>query len=272
MTRWNHRHFAVVKRALQHATTRVPVNMAWREVVEGLDCGRISGDEVILGPEDRRRLRQVTQSAWGFDPLVGPPQGSRLAVSLGARDDKISRISPDAGFVLARGDFGPAVPDSWSLRLPAEAIPWGRFRWAAVVENLDVFDTWRPGDAILSGSPIVLYRGHDGIAAGVKAALATMPSELPVVVFPDFDPAGLQIALTMDRATHLLAPAHPQKLDAFHAHPDYDAQIEARTYLGSGVSSDCVREMLWPAMREHQISCKQQHLIARAIPLALYAL
>jgi hypothetical protein len=261
-----------VRKALQSSAIRVKATAAWREVVEGIDCGRVSGDEVVFGPDDRRRLRRVAQAVWGFDPLLGPPQGSRMEVSLLSRDDKISRIAPDAGYVLARGDLGPDVPDSWSFRLPAEAIPWGRFRWVAVVENLDAFDVWRPGNTLLPGSPLVLYRGHDAIAAGVKSALAAMPFGLPVVVFPDFDPAGLQIALTTERATHLLAPANPQELDAFHAHPDYEAQIEARAYLGSGVSSDCVREMLWPTVRKHQISCKQQHLLARAIPLALYVL
>lgn len=265
------RHASALQRALAANATRFPASEAWRDLVARFECGRIVGRFVELTAADRQRLRQLAQAQWGFDPLLGPPDGTRLDVSATARDDKISRQRPLAGHVLAKGScLGVALPEGWSARLPVAAVDWRTVGAVVVVENPDCFDAWTPGPSLGLPNPLILYRGHDGIATAVKALLSSAPADRPVAVFPDFDPAGLEIALTTPAATHLIAPAIIDDVQAFHDHRDYAAQVAATAYL-DGLAQNPLQG-LWSAMRQKQISCKQQHLIARRIPLRLYPL
>jgi len=264
------RHHDALKRALASNATLVPPSKAWRELARDFEIGRQTPKGIALTADDRASIRRIAKAHWGFDPLYGRPTGNRLEVAKTAADDKIATETPDTAYVLAKGMVGFGLPSGASARLRVESLPLDALAAVVVVENLDCFDAWAGGGLDLPEQTLILYRGHDRVAKGVKCALNALSGRVPVLVFPDFDPAGLSIAITTPHATHLIAPSDLESLGAFHGHPDYRVQHKASAHLQRGVPAAI--EPLWAAMRAHGISCKQQHMLARGMPIRSYAL
>lgn len=264
------RHHDALKRALAGDANLVPTTKAWRELARYFEVGRETAKGIALSDDDRAKLRRIGKALWGFDPLYGRPTGDRLGVARTATDDKIATEAPEAAYVLAKGVVGFSLPPGASARIRIEALPLDAVEAVVVVENLDCFDAWTGEGLDLPEQTVFLYRGHDRVAKGVKRALQVLPASVPVLVFPDFDPAGLSIATTTTRATHVIAPADFETLAAFHGHADYTGQHTAVAQLSRGVPPAI--EPIWSVMRAHGISCKQQHILARGIPIRAYAM
>lgn len=264
------RHHDALKRALASDASVVPASKAWRELARDFEVGRETSKGIALTVDDRAKLRLIGKALWGFDPLFGRPTGDRLGVAKTATDDKIASEAPDASYVLAKGIVGFALPAGASARVRIEALPIDAVEAVVVVENLDCFDAWSGEGLDLAGRTLFLYRGHDRVAKGVKRLLQSLPDGIPVLVFPDFDPAGLLIAISTPRASHVIAPADLDGLTPFHGHADYLAQISAVAHVSSAPPPGIA--VLWAAMRTNGISCKQQHIIARGLAIRAYAL
>ncbi|SEI42495.1 hypothetical protein SAMN04244579_00380 [Azotobacter beijerinckii] len=100
----------------------------------------------------------------------------------------------------------PLVP-GLSLRVALERLDTAAIAKVVLIENLDSFDDWEdyPAPPELAGS-LIVYRGHRGLARGARQLLERLPPATRVIVFPDYDPAGLAIAAALPRIDELLLP------------------------------------------------------------------
>lgn len=175
-----------------------------------------------------------------------------------------------------------------------------------VVENLDSFDnlfdySFTPELQVIIDNSMVLYRGsHDYSPAGRKRFLHLIdPAKVNVIAFTDLDPSGLMIANTLESCHSMIVPQlileSPDRLltlAQINSSDDFYKQHKQWAYLKgllsqpastvtvdehspSGVSSRAYYPQ-WLALvhwlgRNH-VSIKQQHMLAKSLPLSLLSI
>ena len=258
------RHMQLVHRLLRDELDSVKCSSTWDEIQQAFEMGEIRGRRLHFNAEQRRELRALAQQAWGFDPRAGVPEGNRRQVAASVIDEKIARERPDDQHVLVKGELPAPLPrltPELSLRVPLAAINLDAISQLVVVENLDSFDDWHAfaAPAELAAS-LVLYRGHGGLARGTRQLLSILPEQIPVTVFPDWDPAGLRIAHTLPRADALLLPDLNEQLLAKGSRVHFTRQHQAVQYLDNAELGEW--GAVWDRMKAAQVSIKQQHMLA----------
>ena len=263
-----------VHRLLRERLDKVPRSAVWEQINSAFEIGEPRGRDLHFSVEQRQLLREQCRSAWGFDPLEGVPQGNRREVAAEAIDEKIARDRPDDRHVLIKGrlpDPLQSLASELSLRVPISGLNPDTIVQVVVIENLDSFDDWYAFRAPPElADALVLYRGHGGLARGTRNLLSVLPESVTVTVFPDWDPAGLLIALTLPRADALLVPTLTDALLAKGSPEHFAGQYREARHLDSADLGGW--QAVWGAMKEARISLKQQHMLAlgaelRRIPL-----
>lgn len=95
--------------------------------------------------------------------------------------------------------------------------------------------------------------------------LQRLPVSVPVVVFADYDPAGLVIAATLPQASHLLVPQLTPELLAKGSREHFQRQhLQARHLDNSALGG---WQAVWAEMKLGGVSVKQQHMLAMGAPL-----
>ncbi len=253
-----------VHRLLRERLDKVPRSAVWEEIRRTFEVGEPRGRDLYFGAGQHQLLREQCRSAWGFDPLDGVPQGNRREVAASAIDEKIARDRPDDRHVLIKGRLPeplPSLASELSLRVPISGLNPDTIVQVVVIENLDSFDDWyafrSPPEL---ADALVLYRGHGGLARGTRNLLSVLPEHIPVTVFPDWDPAGLLIALTLPRADALLVPTLTDALLAKGSPEHFAGQHREARYLDKADPGGW--QAVWDAMKAARISLKQQHMLA----------
>ncbi|MGB5831722.1 MAG: hypothetical protein WBG92_07000, partial [Thiohalocapsa sp.] len=199
-----------------------------------------------------------------FDPLAGVPEGNRRQVAASAIDEKIADERPNDRHVLVKGQLPaplPTLSHELSLRVPLAVLSLNAISQVVIVENLDSFDDWHAFAAPAElGDSLVIYRGHGGLARGARQLLTILPEHIPVVVFTDWDPAGLRIAQTLPRADVLLLPDLDEHLLAKGSRAHFAGQHQSVHYLDNAALGSW--ESVWDAMKREGVSIKQQHMLA----------
>ncbi|AFL74732.1 DUF7281 domain-containing protein [Thiocystis violascens] len=264
MAELTRRHLLAVHRLLRERLDKVPNSAVWERIRLTFEIGEARGRDLHFSDEERQLLREQCRLAWGFDPLDGVPQGNRREVAVSAIDEKIAAERPDDRHVLVKGRLPEPLPplaSDLSLRLPISSLNPDAIGQVVVIENLDSFDDWhafRSPDELADA--LVLYRGHGGLARGARNLLSVLPEHSPVTVFPDWDPAGLQIAQTLPRADGLLVPELNERLLA-KGSPEHFARQHRQIRFLDSVELDRWQSV-WAAMKAARISLKQQHMLA----------
>ncbi|OHC72444.1 MAG: hypothetical protein A3H93_05810 [Rhodocyclales bacterium RIFCSPLOWO2_02_FULL_63_24] len=183
--------------------------------------GRRKGNWLYLLPSDRDTLRQIL-AAEGIDPTTSPDawEGKTRAQALALGNDEKLAHDPVKRRRLAVKALAPSATvdiGSGPLHLPAfchldvdyNEIHVGTHDVIIVVENWECFDRIHMAARRLQFpgvSPLVVWRG-DTSATRADAMLAWLSSiQQPVAAFVDYDPAGLVIAGSLPRLTHLVVP------------------------------------------------------------------
>lgn len=271
-------HKNLVHRLLRARQNEVKVNQAWLDIFYHFEVGRLNGNKLYFSAADHQLLRELAQHTWGFDPLDGVPDGSRIEVARSSTDDKLATQRPGDHYILAKTAAGPMpwaglgqLPQGSSLRLHLDQLDRTGLSSVVVIENLDCFDSWHrfqlPGEM---ANILTLYRGHDALAKGVRNLLMSLSSECRVIVFPDLDPAGLQIAHTTPNVSDLLLPKLTPDLVHLGSPDDYFKQNGAIAYLEKAnlKSWQCI----WQELRTRRTSIKQQHMLAHGAHFYLQAI
>lgn len=264
-------HHNAVHRLLRERLERVEFNRTWQQLHVHFELGRPSGKWLHFDAETRRLLQRLARDEWGFDPLEGVPDGSRREVAARAVDEKIARRRPDDDFVLVKGTLPaplPALGPGLSLRVALPQLDAAAIARLVLIENLDSFDDWEdyPAAAELAGS-LIVYRGHRGLARGARQLLERLPAATPVVVFPDYDPAGLAIATSLARADALLLPELDEALLACGSRAHFDRQFRQARQLEEAELGGW--RAVWEEMKGQRVSIKQQHMLALEVRLRL---
>jgi len=257
------RHLNAVHRAVRNQLPSVSLNATWEDIRRYVEIGTRRGGKLHLNDADYRALRTFFLRVEGWDPITPPPAGSRTEIARQFRDDKLGSERPGDNFVLVKGNLPaplPQLPAELSLRVPLDTLALVQVRNLVLVENLDSFDRWqeyRIPEAL--NDALVLYRGHGGLARGARKLIARLPESVCLHVFPDFDPAGLVIAVSMS-ARGLLVPAIGDKLMEKSHRDHFERQYRQSKHLDELDLGGW--RPVWQAMRENQLSIKQQHMLA----------
>lgn len=264
-------HHNAVHRLLRERLERVELNRTWQQLHAHFELGRPVGKWLHFDAETRRLLQRLARNEWGFDPLAGVPDGSRREMAARAVDEKIARRRPDDDFVLVKGTLPAPLPSldrGLSLRVALQRLDASAIARVLLIENLDSFDDWEdyPAPPELADS-LILYRGHRGLARGARQLLERLPQTTPVVVFPDYDPAGLAIAASLPRTGALLLPELNEALLAAGSREHFDRQFRQAAQLDSLELGGW--QSIWGEMQRHRVSIKQQHMLALEARLRL---
>jgi hypothetical protein len=279
------REFEVVQRALQRAERKVKLNVTWRRIHEEMGIGDPVGASLVLSHDDRAQLRDWLNRKTGVDPLSKEKLGAtRMDVAQKGRDEKLAEGTVFGGMIkVTRADgtalkltSGPAiVPPGALLNVEPESLVVAQ-EAVVIVENGAVMRHWHEinlPDPIKSA--ILVYRGHGEDARHVLNLMKDGGAGSRVGFF-DFDPAGLQMGLTLP-VDALLIPVEWQTLTAdaswvvdFNKHEAFWHQGEALRYLKSHAPASLAT--LIRHMEQHQLALTQEHIVKHRIPLKLVKL
>lgn len=262
-------HASAVHRLLNNHLLEVTYTLAWRDIHRAFELGRVERHRLILTPRERELLRKEAERYFGWDLIKPLPSEDRIQAAAQAIDEKLAPQRPDDGFVLAKGALPaplPALTSSCALRVALDQLDVAAIGSVLVVENLDCFDQLhrfalpaRLRDALM------LYRGHGAATRGTRQLLQRLPAAIPVVVFADYDPAGLVIAATLPHASHLLVPQLTPELLAKGSREHFQRQhLQARHLDNSALGG---WQAVWAEMKLGGVSVKQQHMLAMGAPL-----
>ena len=235
--------------------------------------GKQSGRKLKFTVQERAELRNLAGKEWGFDPMQEVPDGSRTEVAANSCDDKLATERPSDQYLLIKSAQGPLpwagvkhLAQGLSLRIPIDNLDIKSIDKILIIENQDSFDLWHRYQIPYSlQNVLTLYRGHDALATGVKNLLKRLLPTTSIMVFPDLDPAGLQIACTIPGATHLLVTEISSELERINSKEDYLKQHRQISYLDKA-DLQCWQG-IWDTIKNSQISIKQQHMLTFKAPL-----
>lgn len=268
------RHLQAIHALLRKRDSSVSLGPTWQQIHEELEVGERRGNRLHFSDEMLRILRQAAERASGADLLIAAPGSTRLeAARQGFIDEKNARQRPDDGYVLVKGALPAPLPQlapELSLRVLLSSLELAAIGQVLVIENLDCFDNchqYRLPEA--TGRSLVVYRGHDAQAKGMLQLLRSLPPATPIVCFPDYDPAGLGIALALPRCDALLVPELTPTLLAKGSRDDFLGQHRSISHLERSELGGW--QAVWEEMKGKQLSIKQQHMLALEAPLRLVA-
>lgn len=264
-------------RAYQHETGTLAYSKTAQSLADDLGFGRVVGRRWLIDHSDRERIRDYLRAVERIDPATPASawsDASRIdAAHLGA-NEKLAGRRPREGRVAVRA-AGELLLDGNSIALPAQSFLDLRIGHGAVfghdavivIENFEAFVCYE--DASISTAyvhPLLLFRGDaanpsDGVMAFLRR------TSLPVLCWPDFDPAGLQIAATLPGCTAILAPAAPVQVLNHSGREDlYLTQLRELEMLA--LTNEC--RALEQALRDCRCGLDQERMIAQRIPLRLW--
>ena len=262
-------HRKAIGRALRDRDSEIALGPVWKEIYRYFGIGRIEGRKLRFAHADFETLLKAAVTEFGGDPRESLSTLDRIEAAPYTRDEKQAGRRPDYGYVHAKGALPaplPALPTGCALRVSLDRLDTDAVTCVLVVENLDCFDQihrFTLPESLCDA--LVLYRGHSATTGGNRQLLQCLPADATVTVFPDHDPAGLAIAASLPRATHLLTPALTPELLAKGSREHFDRQHRQAKHLDSMALGSW--QAVWEEMKRGGVSIKQQHMLALGAPL-----
>lgn len=213
-----------------------------------------------------------------------PERLDRLQMSNLHSNEKFAGINPNDYFVLLKTIKTPLtcvanelkLINGIAVRAPIEQLNKHLIKQLVVVENQIVFDNIH-----LAKLPkeleqaVFIYRGNDHLATGCYQLLRQLSTlctqdEVSIIAFCDFDPAGLEIALTLPNCDKLIVPKLDESLLAKNSVDDFLQQHGNMQFI-SREQSHAIASIV-DVVKQNKISIKQEHMLAQGNELRLVAL
>lgn len=239
----------MVQDALRRAKDVIKPSKALRSLLEGYDIGRSSVIGWRLSARDRQKLKAVVESQEGLDLSAAVLDGSRLELAeQGAFNEKLGNVRPLRSRVVCMALGGPLHLrqghlqsfGSVEFRVELSDILIDPYAALLVIENHHAFVEVRRLNLSLTGSMLVVYRGHDDSAHAAREIIRlAAETGKPVIWCSDGDPAGIGLTLGSG-ASHALIPAEAWR-QAQHTMGDSQTaaqQLAERPALLESVRSD----------------------------------
>lgn len=272
------RELEAIHKFLSSRRQDVADNALWRRVTELTETGTIIGKRIEFTPRDVERLRQFVVREAGVDPTLNGLPRDRATQADRTSDEKLALggvfetlvtfTRPAGGIIPVKGN--PVVPGDTFLSVPAQDLPDSREvkDTVVVVENGQTLISssliqW-PQDL---GNPLVVYKGHGRSQKSLMNWLGTLCRD-QVVVYFDFDPAGMMMASRYP-AGGCLIPKHWQalreneagnKLREFYLQSASVKQLESANNLPADIRDHILK---------HRLSLTQEYLTAKGFELTL---
>ncbi|MBF6650054.1 hypothetical protein [Methylobacter sp. BlB1] len=266
-----------------------------RKALEKYRCGHSRNGKLVFTAQDKAALRSLVKAELGIDPFyVNDLPDRRTDTARLHPNEKLARkpashdhvlLNCPAGKLQLNGrHFDLQAPFIASAGLTALASGITEIGHASlvVVENLEIMS--RCAEFIMPAplhEALWIYRGDSATGARVDAChdlLRRRAAGKTVIAFSDMDPKGLEIALTMPAASHWLGPDKTMWTSClkskYASRNGFDVQGEAMAYLLSTDKTGLSAELaaLIAALCSERSSFRQEHMLAHAVPLALYPL
>lgn len=207
----------VIERAVNTKCTAVKLNKTWQALHERYAIGQRQGKDLYLSYHDHSELIGIVRGATGLNLLEHSIDdfGDRIDTAGKIAFEKMSGQGVAHDMVLVRSLSGTVQLDG-SYQHPPEGLLWIPLEQALqckhscllVVENLaamrHLHKAQLPSE-IIDQNPLVVYRG-DKAHSPIPAKKLIEALEIPVYVFADADPAGIQIALAVQHCKGLVLP------------------------------------------------------------------
>ncbi|OUS27267.1 hypothetical protein A9Q98_09615 [Thalassotalea sp. 42_200_T64] len=218
-------------------------------------------------------------------------QLDRLQMSAIHFDEKLSVINPNDNYVLVKWltsdrnavtknegskitfqkDLAVDFSRRQSLRVPIDELDLNSLTQVLVVENQAVFDNIHL--ALLPAeikNCLCIYRGNDQLSTGCYRLLKILSKHTQVIGFCDYDPAGIEILLTLPNISHGVFPIKDEQLFQKNNQQDFLRQSNILAFLDNNNNP-----ALYPHIeniKANKLSLKQEHMLALATTLELVVL
>lgn len=268
---------------------KVKSSSQWIYDIHGF--GEVFNGYWIYTEKDRSDIVEMVQQQLGvhllFDPY--PEMQSRIVNAEINSNEKLNALTVSHDFVLVNSfdklllneqqiDIG--LFDSLGIYINADKVDSVEHKSIVFVENLAVMANLKQlvlaENAVHLKDALWVYRGdqkHEQTTGTAYVFFRRFTESHQLVCFADFDPAGLQIAMTCG-ALQLLAPS----FDAFDSinvkgtEQAYYAQNNAKKYLDIQITLSDELQALYRVMKDNKRTIQQEHLLSHQIPLSLYGI
>lgn len=253
-----------------------------------LEAEGARGRKGVLPPDLVRRLRERLVQDHGVNPALFEGRGlndlptTRTQTLEIIRDEKAGRVPTrrpvlfrhQPGGVLRFGGEAYRLPAGAALHIEAENALGLEAPGVILVENWEAFsffdaldfpvpDRWREFP--------LLFRGDPNLSSQAEVERVLRSLDLPVVSFPDYDPAGLGAGLAAPGVTDLLWPGADRlrsELAGHRARPDrYLSQVgQYRAWLDAAEGPFAEA---WAVIKDHGAGLMQEaFLCGQARPVS----
>ncbi len=264
-------------RACQADTSRRPYSKTAQRLVDSLGFGRIVGKHWLVTDADRDRIRAYLQSVEDIDATTSPDAWlgrNRIEATQLGRNEKLAGRRPREGRIALRAPAGlrqgassVLLPAKAFLDIPVDAAVDFRHDVIVLVENFAAFIHFEDARIDIPFSqPLVAFRG-DGINTADAILEFLGNNQVPVIAWPDLDPAGLLFGAGLPQLTGILAPADPEECLSKQGRDDlYLSQLQQLDALHLHGQSFALEQ----AIRNQRKGIDQERMIAERMPLILW--
>ena len=240
-----------------------------------------------IGMDIIAKRRLYTELCKDFDEALlncEPNDLDRLQMSNLHSNEKLAGINPNDHFVLLKTINTPLtcidsdlnLINGFAVRAPIALINKLLIKQLVVVENQIVFDNIHKAKLPIElQQAVFIYRGHDHLATGCYQLLRQLSTlnakgEVSIIAFCDFDPAGLQIALTLPNCDKLIVPNLNEELLAKNSVNDFLQQNSNMEFLNN-TQNNAIAE-IFDNIKNNKLSIKQEHMLAQYNELKLLSI
>lgn len=272
--------FGAIERLLKKGRRTARVSKVWQRIHDETGAGIITNNQLLFTPGDLRRLREYAKHLTnGVDPLTDTLKGTRMDLAEKTSDEKLASDSV-FGALLVLATSGEArvtingqvtnTPPGAVLSVRAEALDTEALKQCrlVIIENGSLMPHWQ--DIRLPTEwrdSVLLYRGHRENMRHVRKLIAEQPGE-NLALYYDFDPEGLEMALSMGKGT-ILIPAvwaeldnEPETVGGATQRNAYRRQTRAMIRLRE-LSEGTDWEPVVKIMQDGELAVMQEHMTVR---------
>jgi hypothetical protein len=254
---------------------------AWRRLHQEYGLGCLIDNKMLhWSRDDLKRWRNLIDTD---RPAHEAAQAGvdRTAISEYTANEKLTKASVqdqrlfchaiNAPLYLSSGEQ-PVHPDI-EYRVHHQTIDINRYAACLVIENLESYVYCQRFNWPSLPPTLVLYRGHDKSVQALRALLNSRKEAVNVYIFPDTDPAGMGIAMSMPEATHIIAPDVLSLPAKGLLRDRFAAQLQRLPNLRSQVRGFSESfQLLVSDILQTGTAVSQEWLCAHQVPLKLIAL
>ena len=263
--------------ALRQSRDEVNLTKTWSSVHNELGVGVLVGSRLILSDTDRKSLRQWFIDDLGVDPMHENLTGDRIEVVSKVNDEKLSSV-PVFHNLIRIASFRPIAlkngnaitPEGSMLEVSPDEIVLEALSSITIIENGMAMRHWSGFEYSADiKDTLFIYRGHDQNQKDLKDWLKSLPDNISINGFFDFDPAGFSLAVQFS-VDKLIVPKQltPELKDKkVNKEDKYHEQIRCQANLLSKLRSEWHDYYNW--LDKNHIALTQEKQLVLKLPLIL---